>query len=61
MVIEQAMGVPKGRLAAQAWLSDFVEEMKASGFIAESLKRHGIEGAAVAPPRAAALSTEAIR
>ncbi|HEX7863304.1 MAG TPA: ABC transporter substrate-binding protein [Variovorax sp.] len=52
MVIEQAMGVPKGRVAAQAWLGDFVEEMKASGFVAEALKRHGIEGAAVAPRRA---------
>ena len=49
MVIEQAMAVPKGRSAAQAWLSDFIEEMKASGFVAESLKRHGIQGAAVAP------------
>jgi len=53
MVIEQAMGVPKGRLAAQAWLSDFIEEMKASGFVADGLKRHGIQGAAVAPARAA--------
>ena len=52
MVIEQAMGVPKGRLAAQAWLSSFIEEMKASGFVAEALKRHAIEGATVAPPRA---------
>ena len=50
MVIEQAMAVPKGRLAAQAWLSAFIEEMKASGFVADSLRRHGIEGAAVAPP-----------
>ena len=49
MVIEQAMGVPKGRHQAQAWLSRFVEEMKASGFVAEALKRHGIEGASVAP------------
>ena len=51
MAIEQAMGVPKGRLAAQAWLSSFIEEMKASGFVGDALKRHGIEGAAVAPPR----------
>jgi polar amino acid transport system substrate-binding protein len=50
MVIAQSMGVPKGRQAAQAWLSGFVETMKSSGFVAESLKRHGIEGAAVAPP-----------
>jgi len=53
MVIEQAMGVPKGFRAAQAWLSDFIEEMKASGFVADALQRHGIEGAAVAPPRGA--------
>jgi polar amino acid transport system substrate-binding protein len=49
MVINQAMGVPKGRTAAQAWLSAFIEEMKASGFVANALQRHRIEGAAVAP------------
>jgi len=51
MVIEQAMGVPKGRRAAQAWLDAFIEEMKRSGFVAAALQGHGIEGAAVAPPR----------
>jgi len=30
-------------------VESFVEDMKASGFVAEVLKRHGIEGAAVAP------------
>ena len=50
MVIEQAMGVPKTRgEAAQAHVAAFVEEMKASGFVAEALARHRIEGAAVAP------------
>jgi polar amino acid transport system substrate-binding protein len=49
MVIQQAMGVPKGRTAAQAWLSTFVEEMKASGFVASALQRHGVQGAEVAP------------
>jgi polar amino acid transport system substrate-binding protein len=49
MVINQAMGVPKGRTAAQAWLSGFIEEMKATGFVAQALQRHRIEGAAVAP------------
>lgn len=49
MVIEQAMGVPKGRLAAQTWLSAYIEEMKATGFVSEALKRHAIQGAAVAP------------
>ena len=50
MEIRQAMAVPKGRAAGAAYLRDFVEEMKASGFIAESLKRHGIDGVALAGP-----------
>ncbi|HEX7933131.1 MAG TPA: ABC transporter substrate-binding protein [Paraburkholderia sp.] len=50
MVIQQAMGTPKSRgEAAAAVLSRFVEEMKASGFVAEALARHGISGASVAP------------
>jgi polar amino acid transport system substrate-binding protein len=50
MVIQQAMGCPKGHGAeAAALLAAFVEEMKASGFVADALQRHGIEGASVAP------------
>jgi polar amino acid transport system substrate-binding protein len=48
MVINQAMGTTKGRDAGAAYLRDFVEEMKASGFVAQALARHKIEGAAVA-------------
>jgi polar amino acid transport system substrate-binding protein len=51
MVIQQAMGTPKGRgTAAAECLGHFVEEMKASGFVAAALARHGIQGASVAPP-----------
>jgi len=50
MVIQQAMGLPKSRgNAAAEYLRRFVEEMKASGFVADSLHRHKINGAAVAP------------
>jgi polar amino acid transport system substrate-binding protein len=50
MVIEQAMGLPKGRGdAAAGVLRDFVERMKSSGFVAQALQRHGIAGASVAP------------
>ena len=48
MVINQAIGTPRGREAGAKYLREFVEEMKASGFIAQALARHGIEGAAVA-------------
>lgn len=50
MVIQQAMGTPQSRGAeAQACLAQFVEEMKSSGFVADALRRHGIQGASVAP------------
>ncbi len=50
MTIGQAVGVPRGRDAAAAYLPGFVEELKASGFVAASLKRSGSEDAMVAPP-----------
>jgi polar amino acid transport system substrate-binding protein len=49
MVINQAMAMPKTRsLAAAAYLDDFVARMKRGGFVADSLARHAIVGAAVA-------------
>ena len=48
--IRQAMGTPKGRPAAAAYLRTFVEEMKASGFVADALKRSNQPDAQVAPP-----------
>lgn len=50
MVIQQAMGLPRTRGGEAAkFLGDFVEEMKATGFVAVSMSRHGIQGAQVAP------------
>jgi polar amino acid transport system substrate-binding protein len=49
MVINQAMGMRLGREAGAKYLTGFVEDMKASGFVAQALQRHAIEGAAVAP------------
>lgn len=50
MVIQQAMGTPKSRgTEAADFLAAFVEKMKASGFVAEALNRHNINGASVAP------------
>lgn len=50
MVIEQAMGTPRGRDAGARYLREFVEEMKASGFVAAGLQRSGQGDATVAPP-----------
>lgn len=50
MIIRQAMGTPKsrGEDAARS-LRQFVETMKAEGFVDDALARHGIQGASVAP------------
>lgn len=50
MVIQQAMGLPRSRGSEAAkFLGDFVEEMKATGFVADAMSRHGIQGAQVVP------------
>lgn len=50
MEIRQAMGCLRERgEAAAAALAAYVEDMKRSGFVAEALARHGVQGAAVAP------------
>jgi polar amino acid transport system substrate-binding protein len=50
MVIAQAMGIPNNRgPVTHEYMKSFVEEMKRTGFVASSLKRHNIQGAAVAP------------
>src|SRR5437763_12836603 len=48
--IRQAMATPKGRPAAAAYLRAFIEDMKGSGFVADTLKRSNQPDAQVAPP-----------
>jgi polar amino acid transport system substrate-binding protein len=51
MQIEQAVGTSTDRAPATvAFLRDLVEELKASGFVADSLARSGQPDATVAPP-----------
>jgi polar amino acid transport system substrate-binding protein len=47
--IREAMGTPLGRDAGLQYLKTFVEEMKASGFVAKSLERAGQADAVIAP------------
>jgi polar amino acid transport system substrate-binding protein len=49
VVIGQAAGVPRNREASARYLREFIEEMKASGFVEKALKDSGAE-ATVAPP-----------
>jgi polar amino acid transport system substrate-binding protein len=51
MAINQAIGIPKARAHYEnttAYLSNLIIELKQSGFIAEAMKRHNIQGARVA-------------
>jgi polar amino acid transport system substrate-binding protein len=49
-LIEEAMGIPRGRSIAMPYLRAFVEEMKATGFVAQALERSSQPDATVAPP-----------
>ncbi|WP_322998944.1 ABC transporter substrate-binding protein [Castellaniella sp.] len=50
MLIRQALGISRSRDPGLAeGLTRFVEDAKASGFVAHALARHGIQGAEVAP------------
>ena len=49
MEISQAMGMPHGHDVGFRYLKSFVEEMKASGFVADAIKRSNQLDAEVAP------------
>jgi len=55
MTIPQAAGVPKGRPAAARFVREFIEEMKACGFVADTLRKYGLgpDDAIVAAPAVA--------
>jgi polar amino acid transport system substrate-binding protein len=52
MVIAQAAGVPKGREAGARYLRDFIENVKASGFVAAALEASGAQNSAAVAPLA---------
>ena len=49
-VISEAIGTPLGRDVGVRYLKTFVEEMKATGFVAKALERSNQPAATVAPP-----------
>ena len=48
--VQQAIGTARTNAAGAAWLRTFVEEVKASGFVAGLIARHKVVGLSVAPP-----------
>ncbi len=48
--VQQAAGTPRGHDAGARYLAEFIEDAKASGFIARAIDKHKIRGLTVAPP-----------
>jgi polar amino acid transport system substrate-binding protein len=48
MAINQAMGLPARREAGASYLRAYVDDVKASGFVAEAFARNRVDGAAIA-------------
>lgn len=49
--VQQAIGTKPDRKAGVAFLREFVEEVKANGFVARLIEKHGVAGRlTVAPP-----------
>jgi polar amino acid transport system substrate-binding protein len=53
MAIGQALGIPKGRGDGAKYLREFIEDVKASGFVARVIEKAGVRGVSV-PPKSAA-------
>jgi polar amino acid transport system substrate-binding protein len=47
--VQQAIGTAKCNIEAAVFLRDFVEEVKASGFVAGLIAKHQVDGLSVAP------------
>lgn len=47
--MQQAIGTPRGHDRAAAYLREFVEDVKASGFVAKAIERHKQPSTVVAP------------
>jgi polar amino acid transport system substrate-binding protein len=47
--VQQALGIPKGRDVGAKYVREFIEDVKASGLVAQAIAKHGIRGVSVAP------------
>jgi polar amino acid transport system substrate-binding protein len=51
MVIQQALGIPKGRGEGAKYLREFIEDAKTSGLVGRAIEKAGVGGVSI-PPRA---------
>jgi polar amino acid transport system substrate-binding protein len=50
MTVRQAFGTPRRKEAALGYMARFVRAAIVSGYVAELIARHGVEGLSVAEP-----------
>jgi polar amino acid transport system substrate-binding protein len=50
MAIQQSLGIVKGRDEGAKYLREFIEDVKASGFVARAIESAGVKGVSIAPP-----------
>jgi polar amino acid transport system substrate-binding protein len=48
--VQQACGTPRARQHAAAYLRAFIEDIKATGLVERTIRKHAIQGVTVAPP-----------
>jgi polar amino acid transport system substrate-binding protein len=49
MAIQQALGIVKGRSLGAKYLREFIEDIKASGLVAQAIEKAGVRGVSVPP------------
>lgn len=47
--VQQAIGTPRAREAGAKFLREFAEDVRASGFVARLIEKHGVRGVTIAP------------
>jgi polar amino acid transport system substrate-binding protein len=48
--VQQAAGTPKGRPVGDQYLRAFIEDIKSTGLVAQTIAKHNVRGLTVAPP-----------
>lgn len=47
--VQQSVGTPRDRTLSAAWIAAVVEDLKSSGFVADMIVKHRVDGLSVAP------------
>jgi polar amino acid transport system substrate-binding protein len=51
LAVQQAIALPKGKPAGLAYVNQFLDQARTSGFVERSIERAGLQGVSVAGAR----------